>query len=278
MKTLKPSIKPAQYNRLICLFHKKHWPIDEQYDLSYFDRYIRTLLKLKEEQQDFLIELSERFIHIPQSRYLEYLIKPVSELRKHCLGENLIFTCCLPKEDIGKAKSSTSVLYQFKGTSIRTRIDLGKHCVIDNFSAELTKQISLEKTHFVLVDDFVGTGGTALGAIDYIHELFPSLLDNSKISVLCIVAMQRGKEKIEKTGASVYASIVSERGISDTYSGDELDRAKSLMTTIEGGLKKLKDEYKFGYGQSEALVCMERCPNNTFPIYWLTKNDAPYER
>ena len=41
---------------------------------------------------------------------------------------------------------------------------------------------------------------------------------------------------------------------------------------------KTKSEFHFGYGESEALVCMERCPNNTFPIYWATKKLAPYER
>lgn len=34
---------------------------------------------------------------------------------------------------------------------------------------------------------------------------------------------------------------------------------------------KVNNQNIFGYSQSEALVCMERCPNNTFPIYWLPK-------
>ena len=48
------------------------------------------------------------------------------------------------------------------------------------------------------------------------------------------------------------------------------------MRSIEE-IIKVNDQNIFGYGQSEALVCMERCPNNTFPIYWLPKK-APYAR
>lgn len=90
--------------------------------------------------------------------------------------------------------------------------------------------------------------------------------------------MKEGIDAITATGATVYASIICKRGISDYYRGEELVNAKDTMEAIEQRLKKLKPEFHFGYGQSEALVCMERCPNNTFPIYWYTKHDAPYER
>ena len=59
---------------------------------------------------------------------------------------------------------------------------------------------------------------------------------------------------------------------------DHRTDAVSTMQNIERRLDELIDEFKFGYKGSEALVCLERCPNNTFPIYWLTKNIAPYER
>jgi hypothetical protein len=77
---------------------------------------------------------------------------------------------------------------------------------------------------------------------------------------------------------ALYVAEEYGRGISDYYKGKRLDTAREMMTQIESGLKELDDEFRFGYKQSEGLVCMERCPNNTFLIYWLTKHDAPYER
>ena len=277
-KPPKPVFNANQYAKLKTLFEQQHWNIDEEQEFSFFERYVRTLSSLQEDQQDFLIDLTGRFLHLPQVQYLNHLVGLVKQLRADYPDENLIFACCLPKEDIGKAKSSTTVLYQFKGSTIQTQVDLGKHYVVEKFTPEFVHATNLAKSHIILVDDFIGTGNTALGAIDYIHELYPALTDNCKISILSIVVMQQGKQAIEKTGATVYASIICKRGIADNYKGVALTDAQNKMTAIEQTLKGLKPQFHFGYGQSEALVCMERCPNNTFPIYWYTKKDAPYER
>lgn len=277
-KSVNPVFKIGQLLKLKELFDKHHWHIDESLELSYFERYVRTLSRLQEEQQNFIIKLSERFLHLPQADYPMCLVKSIKHLREEHMDDNLLLACCLPKSDIGKVKSSMAVLYQFKGTTIKSQVDLGKHYVIESFTPATIAHINVDKSHFVLVDDFVGTGETAKGAIDYIHELFPALSDNKRISILSIVAMKEGIDAITATGATVYASIICKRGISDYYRGEELVNAKDTMEAIEQRLKKLKPEFQFGYGQSEALVCMERCPNNTFPIYWYTKHDAPYER
>lgn len=279
-KPHRPSLKLGQFTMLKELFEKKQWDIDEKLEISYFERYVRMLTSLREEQQAFMIKLTDRFLHLPQTEYLKHLLVPISKLRGDFPEDNLLFACCLPKADIGKVKSSTAVLYQFKGSTIRSKVDLGKHFVIEAFTPKHVSSIgsALEKSHFVLVDDFIGTGETAIGAIEYIHEIFPDLEDNVRISALSIVAMKQGVEAIQSIGASVYTDIICTRGISDYYTGTDLNEALEMMHSIEDGLKKLKPEFRFGYGQSEALVCMERCPNNTFPIYWFTHNNAPYER
>ena len=277
-KPVKPVFKTGQLLKLKNLFDKQHWDIEEDQELSYFERYVRTLSNLKEDQQDFIIGMTERFLHLSQSDYPKRLVNPVRELRAAYPNDNLLFACCLPKSDIGKVKSGMAVLYQFKGATIKSKVDLGKHYIVESFSPELISRVNVEGSHFVLVDDFIGTGETAKGAIEYIHELFPSLKDNNRISILSIVAMQQGIDAISSTGATVFTSTTCNRGISDYYTGDELNKAKDTMDAIEQSIKKLEPEFRFGYGQSEALVCMERCPNNTFPIYWYTKHDAPYER
>ena len=93
-----------------------------------------------------------------------------------------------------------------------------------------------------------------------------------------IVALRNGLERLDKIGVKTYFAIERQKAISEEMKEADRDIAIAIMQSIEGKLKNLKDDYKFGYKGSEALVSMERCPNNSFPIYWLTKNIAPYER
>ena len=265
-----------QLAKLENLFHLKQWVIDTDNELSTFERYIETLSKLTQDQQDFILKLSERFLHIRTDQYAKELIPAVRQLRKDNPSVLLLFAQCLPESEKSCLKSSGYVLYQFRGNSIKTSIDLGKHTVctsdIENYL------ISLEKVQFkvVLVDDYIGTGETALGAIEYVKKVSPYPIDNVDILVLCIVAMKAGVEKLNAEGIQVYCSHEESKGITDYYDGDELEKASSLMHSIEK-IIKVNDQNIFGYTQSEALVCMERCPNNTFPIYWLPKK-APYAR
>ena len=66
------------------------------------------------------------------------------------------------------------------------------------------------------------------------------------------------------------------KGISDKYTLTQKTRALSLMESIEDWLN-VADDYRFGFGRSEALVSMLRTPNNTFPVYWLDKKSLDYK-
>ena len=263
--------------QLRALFESKQWEIEEGTEISCFDRYVKTLSSLNESQQVFMINLSKRFIRIPQSDYLQNIIAPVRHLREAYPDKTLVFMACLKRGDIAKLKSPSTVLYQFKGTTIKTKVDLGDYKVVDVFNAQIAKQISLTKSQIILVDDFVGTGETASKAAAYVRELLPDIKNNS-ICVLSIVTMQNGKNVLENQGIRVFNTVTCKRGISDYYAEPQLGDAIAEMESIEKTLKGLKPEYRFGFKQTEALVCMERCPNNTFPIYWLNKGVAPYER
>lgn len=271
-----PVFNVNQLAKLEKLFHLKQWVIDSDNEFSTFERYVETLSKLSEEQQDFILKLSERFLHIRTDQYAKELIPTVERLRKDYPSSLLLFAQCLPESEIGHLKSSAAVLYQFKGNSIKTSIDLGKHTVC---ASDIKDYLgNLEKMQFkvVLVDDYIGTGETALGAIEYVKKVCPYPIDNGDILVLCIVAMKAGVEKLNAEGIQVYCSHEESKGITDYYNGDEFEKASSLMHSIEKNIK-VNAQNIFGYSQSEALVCMERCPNNTFPIYWLPKK-APYAR
>jgi len=82
---------------------------------------------------------------------------------------------------------------------------------------------------------------------------------------------------LKELNVETYATHVLNKAISSVTDDAERQRQSSLMDSIEGRLEKFNAENRFGYRGSEALVSLERCPNNTFPAYWLTK-DAPFYR
>ena len=272
-----PQLSIARLEQLRALFVQKNWPVEEYVEPSVFERFYKTLSMLNDSEQDFLIELTFKFDHIPLSDYLSFMKGPLQQLRNDAGIVNLLFVTCTPKEDVGSVKSSSTVLYQLKGTTIKQQVNLNPYVVVDNITRIPLYKIDKD-TKIVLVDDFVGTGDTAVAAIDYIHELLLGKTDNAQIVVFCIVALRQGIDRLNGIGVKTYYAIERKKAISEEMKAESRDAANSLMRGIENRIKKLKPAYRFGYKGSEALVCLERCPNNTFPIYWLTKNVAPYER
>lgn len=272
-----PQLSVGRLEQLRTLFAKKGWPVDEDIELSVFERFYKTLAMLEDSEQKFLIDLSYRFDHIPLSDYLRYMMEPLKQIRINAGNKTLVFVTCTPKEDVGCVKSSSTVLYQLKGTTIKQHVDLNPQVVIDNIT-KIPSYVQNDNTVIVLVDDFVGTGDTACAAIDFIHELVPTMVDNSRIVLFSIIALHQGIERLKGLGVKTYCAIERCKAISEELNAENRDVSISLMQGIERRLKKLRAECLFGYKGSEALVCLERCPNNTFPIYWLAKNVAPYER
>lgn len=272
-----PQLSIARLEQLRALFVQKKWPVEEYVESSVFERFYKTLSMLNDSEQDFLIELTFKFDHIPLSDYLSFMKGPLQQLRNDAGIVNLLFVTCTPKKDVGSVKSSSTVLYQLKGTTIKQQVNLNPYVVVDNITRIPSYKIDKD-TKIVLVDDFVGTGDTAVAAIDYIHELLPGKTVNAQIVVFCIVALRQGIDRLNGIGVKTYYAIERKKAISEEMKAESRDAANSLMRGIENRIKKLKPAYRFGYKGSEALVCLERCPNNTFPIYWLTKNVAPYER
>lgn len=231
-------------------------------------------MKFTEEEQQLLLELTERFLKIDLSEYVGYFEKLLNDIQNDNPGSTLILAPCIPEEEAGKTKSSSVALYTMKSTHYNHAVK----CGIEPNDIKNILPVINQNTTIVLVDDFIGTGDTALNAIKYAQSILPQGFPIQNIKVMAIVTMETGKIAIENIGVRVYSYYINNKGITDNYTGDKLLQATELMNSIESKLTKLKPEFRFGYGMSEALVCMVRCPNNTFPVYWLGKNTAPYER
>ena len=70
--------------------------------------------------------------------------------------------------------------------------------------------------------------------------------------------------------------------LAETFLG--LPKMFNLYSVASRDINKandFKEKYHFGYAQSEALVKLERTPNNTFPVYWFSykqRRTVPFPR
>lgn len=262
------------------IFNSHNWPVDLDDSTSCFHRFRRTLSGLTLEEQNLLLSLTMRFTHLPMLQYLDMLVPLLNKLRQDYPFEKIYFVRCIKEEDVGKIKSCEAVLYQLKGTSLQHRIKLGKYKVVENNKTIKIDEIKSRDAIIVFVDDYIGTGDTAKGAIEYLEKCLPQLTDctRDRFCFLTVAAYSRGKKTLESLGYKVYVSFEHDRGISDYYKDDEYVQNLQIMHNIENKISGLSPKYRLGYGKTEGLICMERCPNNTFPIYWFKEGDAPYER
>lgn len=273
-----PHLTPAEKRRIDEVFAA----IGCNYNKVIDDFKVRFSKLETQEERNLIMELTEKFTYIPLSEYGRYLLPVVKDFLSMLPSDKKISVINgLRKADWGKVKSNYLVSYQFKGLNLIKNIDWGKHKlrIFDDFKS-LFQTSDIQNHELLLVDDFLGTGETIEEAYKYIaNRLKIYGKEMPHVSVVCIVAMQQAVDLMKKMGIEVYASKIVNKGISDNYSGEELESAITVMETIEKRIN-VKPAYQFGYHQSEALVCMERCPNNTFPFFWLNKNygESPFRR
>ncbi len=255
------------------VFKSNGWEIPEEtsgYE-SRFNRFCERLSLLDNDEQKFIIDLTRRFTAIDSTEYLSVIMKLLNEnteLRKTILSQNrkfYIFPLISP-DDFEKTKSSKFVWYLLRDEKIKYhKVFTEKELVFcDICQVSWIENIKPSEKVF-LVDDFIGSGETAEKAINWYINHHNIKLD--KIAILALAAQRAGIEALQQKGIEVYTYYCFDKGISDFYTGDELDKYTTLMEKIESKLK-VDARYNFGYNRSEALVALTRAPNNTFPVFW----------
>ncbi|MCM1140698.1 MAG: hypothetical protein NC453_19175 [Muribaculum sp.] len=238
-----------------------------------FNSLCNTYQMLNEEQRVLFWDLLKRFLFIPLSKYQEELAIATKKMLDSVNQKNILIYNGLSTKEMGKIKSNYLISYQFKASNLRSIVSLWpRNLQVVNNIKELLCIQSFDDTTLVLVDDFVGSGETiekAFYDISIRLKVYGKVI--RKFVVLCIVAMHQAIERLSRSGIQVYCTHEISRGISDFYSGKDLTNATRIMTEIERKLN-VSDNFKFGYRQSEALVSMERCPNNTFALFRTGKN------
>ena len=132
----------------------------------------------------------------------------------------------------------------------------------------------------VLLDDFVGTGCSALNLYDSLNGKLPV---ECKYFCLCVACMERGAKRLEKVGVEIigdkHSPVFAYRQSVFGYP----TKMKTIKVFAEkyGMTLYAKRAYKegmnlyvgpLGYGNCQSLVVFDHTtPNNTLPILWESK-------
>lgn len=288
--TLNTELSIKTLLRIQELFQFHEWEIEDSDDNenSLYERFCSLFGILDEEEQELLFKLTENhFKKISLEDYTEYTkdaLRNMKQIMKEKF-ENIDKIYVLPllrPDDKGKIKSSTLVAYLFQSPELKYQKflkDKSFEVISDLENIKINKITGNDKAILLVVDDFIGTGGTAIECLNHIMESYNITKD--KIIVLSLVAQKRGVSEINSKNIKVFTAKNIGRGISDNFFGDDKEKAKNIMRNIEKRIK-LKKDHDFGYKESEALISLIRTPNNTFPVFWREKypfrHRAPFPR
>jgi hypothetical protein len=225
-----------------------------------------------EEQQDLIFNLLKRFNYYDNDHFHDLLEKIAEEIvTDPDLNEESTQIVAMAADST--SDSSQSVLYALKPIFETHKWRKYRH--VNNFGkCYQTYKKSNKHRMIVLIDEFIGTGQTALGRVKEIQRTFDEKkIDGYLIKIKCLIATQKGISNLKKEGVDVTSIEVLERGISDYYKTDEKDQKIQTMMNIE---KILSSSYNgrempsLGFGKSECLYAREsgNTPNSVFPIFW----------
>lgn len=281
-----------EMKNLDTLFIEKGWKQFDEYE-SFFSNFCSMLENLDGEHSELIIELTKDFIWLRSLDYYLHLkntLIKLADFKKLDLSTiHIIPLFSKSDREKNKIKSSSLVAYlcqinEFKYNDILKNTKF----IIHNDLERLPNPATLKRNNnpIILIDDYIGTGDTALEALNEVLEY--KKYDNETLFVASLICQNEGKRVLNEFGYEVISDIFRDKGISEKYSGNELVKMLELMNEIEAILRqdeKFITDYCFGYKASEALVALIRTPNNTFPIYWYSANigkgnswNAPFPR
>lgn len=272
-----PELSIKDFSRIRKIFERKQWPIEEYFDDDVFENFCSLLAGLESEQRDLVISLTEKFLWIQDSAYIKHFAGAFTSFidsYDFARGKKIYICPLLPEDDFGKSKSSVALLYMVKAHLVAIQRKYSEFSITYADSPNAVRLDMIKDNYTLcLIDDFIGTGETVEQATQY---FFKRGITKNMMAIVSLVSMSSGFSELNNKGYNTYTDIRCDKGITDGGNKEQIELMKTIEETI-----KVADDYKFGYGRSEALVKMKRTPNNTFPIYWLRnkKNKfAPFPR
>lgn len=290
MKTIINNVLTDAYvDKVKELFEYKHWNKDTNMR-SEFDRFCKRLADLDDDnQRDLVLELSEDYLKIDFQDYerllLEvwgkYFLNNSWDSNNGQLNKGNLFICpMISNVNRNAIKSGMVMAYICQDIAMRRLKEFRELQIrMCGNPADLIDKVDKVR-RLVLIDDYIGSGSTAIESIAYVNNICK--IENNKIDIVSLVAQKEAINLLKDMNINVYTAIERSRGISDKYTlKEEVEEKINTMKKISRKLK-VDDNNLLGYEQTEALVSMIRTPNNTFPVYWIEskkiKSPAPFPR
>ena len=142
-----------------------------------------------------------------------------------------------------------------------------------NFQKSLSafKRNGKKHVNIFLIDEFVGSGKTAIGRVETIKRQYKEIGVDINVRVKAIAAAAIGVKALNDAGIDFECFYELDRGISDSAGEDVLDKLQ-LMLAVEELLSKSFEDIdmpSLGYGGTESLYYREdgNAPNSVFPIF-----------
>jgi hypothetical protein len=252
------------------LFERLGWAIEPEFDDedSLFDRFCALLSRLSDDERDLILLLTEDFLHCVMHVQDRAVRIATRRLTGYECASKVIAVPLIKDSDVGSVKSGSMAAYLFRA-EFGPRADEAGIAFHHHDRPELVSQYHAgrENALIVMVDDFIGSGRTANTAIEEFRRQYS--VPSDRIVVLTLVGQKLAVEEVRRNGVEVFVGIERERGIADSVRIADADKeaATETMRALSRRIGVSRDG-RLGFGKAEALVSLQRCPNNTFPCYW----------
>ncbi|WP_437316523.1 phosphoribosyltransferase-like protein [Sorangium sp. So ce385] len=271
------------------LFNSLGWPteVDEHSQFpDLFERFCRMFSRLDQQQRALLLELTKSYTWIkPQATPSVFITAWKKMITQLPPSAQFIVVTPLLKPASTRPKSSDSIYYIAQGhhANLDSTIKPRQLKFCKSTSTFAKKCGNANNAALVLVDDYVGSGDTAIKALAQLRKDFPNT--NPAITiVLALAAQTEAIAPLAAQGCLLVADQMLNRGISDNQIlASAIPNAMQIMDSI-GKRIGVKKADRFGYSHTEALATLTRTPNNTFPVYWTDRKvggkvwDSPFTR
>jgi hypothetical protein len=268
------------------LFATKKWPTeidgDEQFP-SLFERFCRMSARLADDERELVIQLSYDYVRVPPSATMKALGASWDNLVQSLPPTiKTLGIAPLLKPESKRAKSADALVYDARSIEARLRQKTKADLVFWPDASKFFKTPTAPgSTALVLLDDYVGSGDTALDVIAHLRREAPQ--SNTDVVILALVAQVDAIARIQASNARLIAGLFVDRAISKNPKIADTTAAIEKMYKIGRRLNVSKN-IALGYDKTEAVVTMRRTPNNTFPVFWTNRKvegeawDSPFTR
>lgn len=241
---------------------------------SAFDNLCEMFQKLNAEEQELLVNLMRCYSYYSYTDYQALLIKAFLKIKEQQIinVDRLVIAPLVQSKDIdnNKTKSGHNLTYPADTVAIRENKVLNniERTVLQNPLINRDK-ISGDKILVILLDDFIGSGKSAVRVVQQVRN---NLTAKDEIVIVSLLVMQKGLDNLANVSIPLYWAELVPKGIENNQFIIDKYLAYKLIDKIWENYLDISKKYKRGYEKSEALVTLLRTPNNTLPMYWCEKS------